>query len=118
MHGKRKRGRDYTPLYRFLLSKVGEDWDSVFSEAKSRLDETDPIFRMVARTDDEKKACVWLGESARYSGLFVDEHGKLAKVDPDLTIEQLEPDCACCTHTFNGKRLTRKYSPPASQADG
>lgn len=39
-----ERGLDYTPLFRFLLSKVGSDWDSVFSEAKSRLDKTEPIF--------------------------------------------------------------------------
>ena len=36
MHGKRKRGLDYTPLFRFLLSKVGAEWDGVYSEAVAR----------------------------------------------------------------------------------
>lgn len=46
MFGKKERGLDYTPLYRFLLAKVGSNWDEVFSEAKSRLDKTEPIFIM------------------------------------------------------------------------
>jgi hypothetical protein len=25
MHGRKERGRDYTPLFHFLLSKVGEE---------------------------------------------------------------------------------------------
>ena len=36
MFGKKERGLDYTPLFRFLLSKVGCNWDEVFSEAKAR----------------------------------------------------------------------------------
>ncbi len=39
-----RRGLDYTPLFKFLLSKVGHEWDSVFSEAVSRLDKTEPIY--------------------------------------------------------------------------
>ena len=35
--GKTQGGYDYTPLFRFLLSKVGQNWDNVFSEAVSRL---------------------------------------------------------------------------------
>ena len=31
MHGKVERGLDYTPLFRFLLSKVGLAWETVFS---------------------------------------------------------------------------------------
>ncbi len=31
MHGKQQRELDYTPLFKFLLSKVGEDWDAVHS---------------------------------------------------------------------------------------
>ncbi|MEN5058847.1 hypothetical protein [Sphingobacterium kitahiroshimense] len=38
MSAKKERGLDYTPLYRFLISKVGSDWNDIFSEAKSRLD--------------------------------------------------------------------------------
>jgi len=34
MHSHQRHGFDYTPLFRFLLSKVGHPWDQVFSEAK------------------------------------------------------------------------------------
>lgn len=44
MHGRLERGRDYTPLYKFLLSKVGQRWDDVHKEAVSRLDNAAPIF--------------------------------------------------------------------------
>ena len=44
---KKQLGYDYTPLYKFLLSKVGQPFDIVFSEAKKRLDKTEPIYYMV-----------------------------------------------------------------------
>lgn len=44
MHSKFRHGLDYTPLYRFLLSKVGHNWTQVHSEALSRLDKEEPIF--------------------------------------------------------------------------
>lgn len=106
------RGLDYTPLYRFLLSRVGQDWDSVHSEAVARLDRPDPIFRMVALRPEDRAPWVWLGESSRYSGLYVDDDNRLRRVAPELAASDLEPDCGCCTHTFNGQRLTRPYSPP------
>ena len=64
MSGKTERGLDYTPLFRFLLSKVGGNWDDVFSEAKSRLDKTDPIFWMVALREEDKKDYIRIGESS------------------------------------------------------
>lgn len=109
MGPKVHRGLDYTPLYRFLLSKVGEDWDAVYSEAIARLDRPDPVFYMVARLPEDREAFVWLGESSRYSGLYVDENNRLQKVAPELTADDLEPTCRCCTHTFNGQRLTRPW---------
>ncbi|WP_417700851.1 hypothetical protein [Pseudophaeobacter sp.] len=39
---------DHTPLYKFLLSKVGQDWDDIYSEAVAWLDKDEPIFRLVA----------------------------------------------------------------------
>ncbi|MBP6736081.1 MAG: hypothetical protein KA139_01500 [Rhodobacteraceae bacterium] len=107
-----RRGLDYTPLFRFLLSKVGQDWDAVHSEAVARLDRPDPIFWLVARRPDEQKPVVWIGESSRYSGLYIDEANRLQRVDPSLTLDALEPLCPCCTHTFNGQRLTRPYRAP------
>lgn len=102
MHGKRRRGLDYTPLFRFLLSRVGAEWAAVYSEAVARLDRPDPIFWLVARDDGERREIVRVGESSYYSGLYVDDAGLLQVVDPDLRPESLVPSCTCCTHTFNG----------------
>jgi hypothetical protein len=105
------RGLDYTPLFRFLLSRVGQDWDAVHSEAVARLDRPDPIFWMVARTENDRRPLVRMGESSYYSGLYVDAGNRLAKVDPSLSVEAMKPGCSCCTHTFNGVPFTRKYDP-------
>ena len=109
MHGEKRRGLDYTPLFKFLLSRVGKDWDEVYGEAVSRLDRTEPIFWMVAASEHEKKPCVRVGESSYYSGLFVDENNRLAVVEPNLRVEHMKPSCTCCTHTFNGAPFVQKY---------
>ncbi|MCR6501541.1 hypothetical protein MUO32_21110 [Shinella sp. CPCC 101442] len=111
MGGRQRHGLDYTPLFKFLLSRVGDNWDAVHAEAVVRLDRAEPIFWMVARSPAERKPFVRMGESAYYSGLFVDDDNRLQRVDPDLGVEQMEPGCACCTHTFNGVPFTRKYRP-------
>lgn len=99
---KLKLGYDYTPLYRFLLSKVGKKWDDVFSEAKSRLDHEDPIYYMVALKGEEiTEEFVRLGENSTWSKLFVDSDGILKKVNTEEKAP--EPHCTCCTHSFNGK---------------
>lgn len=94
---------DYTPLYRFLLSKVGSDWNEVFSEAKSRLDKSEPIFWQVALTEEDKKDFIRVGESSYFSGLYVDNNGVLQLTNPQLQAKDIKPYCDCCTHTFNGK---------------
>lgn len=110
MHGN-QHGRDYTPLFRFLLTKVGKSWNEVFAEAKARLDTIEPIFWLVARTPQPQNDVVRLGESSYYSALFVDAAGLLQRVNPQLTPEQMTPSCTCCTHTFNGVRFpTHKRS--------
>ena len=103
MSSKTERGLDYTPLFRFLLSKVGKNWDDVYSEAKSRLDKTDPIFWMVALREEDKKDYIRIGESSYFSGLHVDENGVLQLCNADLKAVDMKPFCDCCTHTFNGK---------------
>lgn len=102
MRQNKRRGLDYTPLFKFLLSKVGSDWDAVFSEAKSRIDKTEPIFWMVAIHAHEKEDMVRMGESSYYSGLFVDDEGILQLSNPKLCPDDLKVYCTCCTHTFNG----------------
>ncbi len=109
MHGKKQRGLDYTPLYKFLLSKVGTNWNEAHSEAVSRLDHEEPIFWLVAIREQDKKEYVRLGEASYFSGLYVDSEGLLQKVNPKIGAESLAPQCQCCTHTFNGVRFTRKY---------
>lgn len=108
MHGKKRRGLDYTPLFRFLLSKVGSNWSETFEEAKSRLDQTEPIFWLVALKEEDRQDYVRIGESSYYSGLFVDEEGKLRLSKPQFTAEDLVPFCDCCTHTFNGTVIRTK----------
>ncbi|NMM48908.1 hypothetical protein [Marinigracilibium pacificum] len=103
MHGKKERGLDYTPLFRFLLSKVGKDWDEIFSEVKSRLNKTEPIFWLVALDENDKKDYVRVGNSTYFSGMYVDITNKLQLSNPELKAKDLEPFCDCCTHTLNGK---------------
>lgn len=103
MHGKKNRGLDYTPLFRFLLSKVGASWDDVFSEAKSRLDKTEPIFWIVALDPDDKKDYVRVDEATYFSGMYIDDKGILQLTNPSLKAVDMEPSCTCCTHTLNGK---------------
>ncbi len=98
-------GRDYTPLFKFLLSKVGQNFDAVFSEASARLDTTEPVFWMVARIPSERKDVVWFSYNSWYSGLYVDESGLLQKVNPHFGPEHVKFACKCCTHSFNGSPI-------------
>ena len=84
MNGTKQRGLDYTPLFRFLLSKVGEPWDDVFGEATARLDKTEPIFWIVALREEDRHDVVLVGESTHFSGLYVDDDGILRRVNPDI----------------------------------
>lgn len=104
-----RRGLDYTPLFRFLLSRVGQDWDEVYSEAVARLDRKDPIFWMVALREMDEQDYIRAGEASYFSGLKVDEAGVLRVVNPGLGAGSLVPQCPCRTHTFNGIRFTRPY---------
>ena len=80
MGGRKRRGIDYTPLFMFLINKVGEKWDLVYSEVIKRLDKTDPIFWLVALHSEDKRDFVRCGESSYYNGLYVDVNGILKKV--------------------------------------
>jgi hypothetical protein len=108
MHGKKQRGLDYTPLYHFLLSKVGLRWDDIFSEAVKRLDRPDPIYHLVARSIDQRRDYVNVDESTCFSGLYVDDNGLLQKVNPTLCTDDIPVTCRCCTHTFNGEVIRRE----------
>lgn len=109
MHSGQRHGFDYTPLFKFLLSRVGRDWDEVHSEAVARLDREEPIFWMVAENLSEANPTFRAGESSHFSGLYVDETNTLALVAPEVTPDTMQPTCACCTHTLNGIRLTTPF---------
>lgn len=97
-----KYGYDYTPLFKFLLSKVGSDWDQIYSEAKARLNDQAPIFWLVALHESERRDIVRVGESTYYSGLFVNDHEKLTIVYPDIVYSDLPIPYLNETITFNG----------------
>lgn len=108
MKGKQYRGVDYSPLFHFLLSKIGQPWDDVYSEAKSRLDKTAPLFLMVALHEHERSDYVCCGDFSFYPGLYVDESGVLRQVNPNVSPDDIPVSCRCCTHTFIGVPLTWK----------
>lgn len=109
MHGPRQRGLDYTPLFKFLLSKVGQRWDDVYAEAIRRLDRPEPIFWVVALHEHQRQQYVRVGESSYYSGMYVDVEGLLQMVNPSIGPSSLIPQCKCCTHTFNGIPFTKPF---------
>lgn len=99
----KNHGRDYTPLFRFLYSKVGENWANVYSEAKARLDKTDPIFLMVKTNfndPNKENNYVRVDEKSYWSKLYVDENNILQIIDPK---DSPSKSCTCCTYSFNGK---------------
>lgn len=110
MHSGQRHGFDYTPLFKFLLSRVGRNWDEVHSEAVSRLDHEEPIYWIVAPDFPSGNPYCRVGESSYFSGLYIDNNNILSVVDPELTPETMHPFCACCTHTLNGVRLSTPYS--------
>ncbi|CEE91369.1 conserved hypothetical protein [Xenorhabdus nematophila str. Anatoliense] len=107
MKSKHRRGLDYTPLFMFLLSKVGEQWDVIYSKAIQRLDRVDPVFWIVALHENDQRDYIRCGESSYYNGLFVDKSGFLRKVNPHLSAKDIPVLCQCCTHTFNGVQISR-----------
>jgi len=121
MGGKKQRGVDYTPLFKFLLSKVGKKWDEVYSGTVSRLDQEDPIFWMVYVNDPhndfhhrngEMNGSFIAGERSIYSKLVVDENGVLQYVNPNLSVNDFHKTCNCCTPTFNGKVINNPWINP------
>jgi hypothetical protein len=102
-----KYGYDYTPLFKFLLSKVGKKWDIIFGEVKSRLDKEEPIFWIVALHQHEKRDIVKCGESSYYSGLFVDDQGLLQIVNPEAGLDHIKVAWFEIL-SFNGKPVIEK----------
>ena len=101
------RGLDYTPLFKFLLSRIGRPWKETYSESIFRLDKKEPIFYMVDIQNNSKDDYFnW--ENSKFSILIVDKDGLLQKKNPLLKNEDFSPSCNCCTYTFNGVILQNK----------
>jgi len=99
-----RRGLDYTPLFKFLLSKVGENYDKTVSEAISRLDGNKDGLNWIM---DEAQELIRI-ENSYFSTLYKAEDGTLQKVNPSITVNDCSPWCDCCTHSFNGKIIKNK----------
>ncbi len=105
-----ERGLDYTPLYKYLLSRIGDKWDNIYRDILPRVVDRDPIFHLINNDGKFKQGYIRCGESSYYSALIIDDNGILQLEKPDLKNEDIYPSCSCCTHTFNGKVLNNKYS--------
>lgn len=112
---------DFTPLYKFLLKNIGNSWDTVKSEALSRLPKDivqyeDPFNGVVLDYSEYLGLTEFAynnsffsgGHTSMFSQLYVNEEGLLALVNPELSgesiakIYSLYPDK---TYTFNGKKI-------------
>jgi hypothetical protein len=104
----KEHGRDYTPLFKFLLSKINHQWTEVHQEAVFRLDTIEPLFYMVKLNQIDVENCSGyfrIGNSY-FSTLMVDEAGLLQKIKPDFIPNNIVT-CSCCTFTFNGKVIDK-----------
>jgi hypothetical protein len=106
----RNRGiKDYTPLYKYLIKHVGEDFDKICSDIYPRIDDRDAIWHIIADNENKKKPIARVGNNSYYNELYVDENNILQIVDPELKNSDLYPSCDCCTHSFNGKPFVNKW---------
>lgn len=103
MLSRQKRGRDYTPLFYFLIKEIGKPWNEIFSEVCGRLDTTEPVFWLVALHEHQRRDLVCIGASSFYPCLFVDENGILQQVNLSITRDDVKVTCRCCTHTYIGE---------------
>lgn len=125
MSSHNTNGYDYTPLFKFLQSKVGQNWNEIYSEAKSRLDKEEPIWWIVQKTKliDGKRLSLnhhptcylqpielfsisRIGESTYWRGLYIDENNVLQYIDKNATYELHKYDH--WTHTLDGKVILKK----------
>lgn len=100
-----KWGVDYTPLYRYLLSKVGQIWDEVYSEVCKRLpvEHRQAINYMVVTDTNEPEPYFRYGENSYFSTLTIKD-GILVKVDGEKSfIPPSRIKSVCNTYSFNGK---------------
>ncbi len=81
-----KCGRDYTPLYRFLMSKEGYNFDEVYSEAVSRVDNKMRIFDIIKTAS--AFPVVRIGDGTYYHTMYIDKDKILKFVDKSFSIQK------------------------------
>jgi hypothetical protein len=111
MHTTKHHLKDYTPLYKYLLKHVGEDFDKICSDVYPRIDDRERIWDIIDRNgshDLHSRVCN-VGGNSYYSTLIIDEDNILQIKTPELKNSDLWPDCGCCTHTFNGVVYVNKF---------
>lgn len=96
---------DYTPLYNYLLTQIGEDFNVIHSYVQKRVNNINRIYDII-KPSTYKLSYVRVSENAYYSALYIDEYNTLKKINPNFNIEHMYPFCSCCTHTFNNKIVT------------
>jgi hypothetical protein len=80
---------DYTPFFRFMIAKVGTNFDAACSEAKPRMDYR--FFEVLGwifsglnpHENDGDNSMFRCGESTTYPRLIVDENGLIQFKDPN-----------------------------------
>lgn len=116
---------DYTPLFKFLLSKEGEKWEGVWRECQKKVDTVEPVLWMVQNIRlnglpkhdkclEEYDKSFGYEEGSYFSTMYVDENGILQVVDKNYKESTPLEYCRRCGETFNGllyetyKRSKRK----------
>lgn len=118
--GQQFHGLDFSPLFAFLRKKVGNPWSEVQSEALKRLPNEmlyNPLEKAVVLFKHyQQDPDVYINrpyfinsEASYHSLLFVDENGILQYVNKEFSIDDVKIQCRCCTHSFNGVPISRKY---------
>lgn len=82
------RKYDYTPMLMYVLNRVGEDVDKVYSDVCKRIEGEGKVLfnKMVSRKPKETlKDYFRYGEGSYYSQLYVDDENKIQKVNPNLS---------------------------------
>jgi hypothetical protein len=112
MGSNHKHGYDYTPLVRFLLSKIGSHWDEIYSEISKRSIDKKILSLFVSfrkenipQFDGKIVPYIRISDSSYWSAMFFDDNNILQLVDPNLKKDDIPIWCKCCTHTFNGKNI-------------
>lgn len=118
---------DYTPLFKFLLSKEGEKWEDVWRDCQKRVDTVEPVLWMVQnillnglpkydKSPEEYDKSFGYGEGSYFSTMYVDENGILQVVDKNYKEPTSLEYCRCCGETFNGL-LYETYKRPKKKIE-